>query len=1299
MPDRRNGASAQIFAIHDRRIELRRAVMREHGTASRVELWVFLQNLDGGCHRIEAGAAALEHGIACIQRLGEPGAKRSLSLRRHLRPWQNPRTSMYREGNRALGRGRNTRSHQQHGYGDPRFQPRHALPPAAMILARPSRAQPTNLKEKPGMPQRIRSLLVANRGEIAIRVMRAASELGLRTVAIYSQEDRFSLHRTKSDEAYLVGRDKGPVEAYLDIEDILRIAREARADAIHPGYGFLSENPDFAAACKEAGIVFIGPTPDTMRMLGNKVAARNLAKQAGVPVMPATEPLPVDIAQASKLAQEIGYPVMLKASWGGGGRGMRVIESDAQLAELLPVARRESKAAFGNDEVYLEKLVRHARHVEVQILGDTHGNLVHAYERDCTVQRRNQKVVERAPAVFLSDAQRAELCESALAIGHAANYVNAGTVEFLQDAETGKFYFIEVNPRIQVEHTVTECATGIDLVKAQIRIAGGARIGEPESGVPAQSDIRISAHALQCRVTTEDPENNFVPDYGAITAYRSPAGFGIRLDAGTAYSGAILTRSYDSLLVKVTAWAPTPEESIARMHRALWEFRIRGVVTNLRFLDQVITHPNFARGDYTTKFIDETPELFRWPRRRDRATRILAYIGDTIINGNPEVKNRARPARLTLARMPKVDLSVPPPAGTKQKLDELGAEKFAQWMLDEKRVLLTDTTMRDAHQSLLATRIRTLDITAIAPYYARLMPELFSVECWGGATFDVAMRFLREDPWQRLERLRESMPNLLLQMLLRSANAVGYKNYPDNVVRFFVKQAAAAGVDVFRIFDSLNWVDNMRVSIDAVRETGRLCEAAICYTGNLTDPKEKKYTLDYYLEMGRQLKAAGTHILGVKDMGGLCRPAAAFTLVKALKEEIGLPVHFHTHDTSGIAGASVLAAVEAGADAVDGAVDALSGLTSQPNLGSIVEALRYGARDSGIDASKLRMLSTYWEQVRRLYGAFESDIRSGASEVYVHGMPGGQYTNLREQARSLGIDDARWPEVAQTYADVNEMFGDIVKVTPTSKVVGDMAILMVTSGLTKQKVLDPAQEVAFPQSVVELFRGDLGQPYGGFPQELQKKILKGAEPLTERPGATLPPADLEAEFKHVQEKLPRTATDYDLASYLMYPKVWEDYITERLLYGDISILPTPVFFYGMEPGQEFSIDLERGKTLIVRFVTASEPREDGTRKVFFELNGEPRSVAVTDRSQVAKHPPQPKVEAGNVKHIGAPMPGTVATVAVTVGQKVSRGDVLLSLEAMKMETAVRAEGDGEIAEILVTPGKQVDAKDLLIVLA
>jgi pyruvate carboxylase len=1142
----------------------------------------------------------------------------------------------------------------------------------------------------------IKSLLIANRGEIAIRVMRAAAELGLRTVAIHSREDRFSLHRTKADESYLVGDGKGPIEAYLDIADIIRIAIEARVDAIHPGYGFLSESPEFAEACAAANILFVGPLPDTMRRLGNKVEARNLAEAAGVPVMPATPPLPADEAAVLTMAHAVGFPVMLKASWGGGGRGMRVVEDDHDLIETVAAARREAKAAFGKDEVYLEKLIRRARHVEVQILGDSHGNLVHLYERDCSVQRRNQKVVERAPAAFLSAAQRHDLCEAALKIGRAVAYRAAGTVEFLQDADSGRFYFIEVNPRIQVEHTVTECVTGIDLVKAQIRIAGGARIGTPESGVPKQEDIHVTAHALQCRVTTEDPENNFVPDYGRITAYRSPAGFGIRLDAGTAYAGAIITRYYDSLLVKVTAWSPTPEETIARMHRALWEFRIRGVVTNLRFLDQLIMHPRFVSADYTTKFIDQTPELFHIPRKRDRATRLLNFIGDVIVNGNPEVKGRAEPKAPVFPRAPRVALPAAPP-GTKQKLDELGPDGFAAWMLGEKRVLLTDTSMRDAHQSLLATRFRTHDLALIAPYYSALLPDLFSVECWGGATFDVAMRFLKEDPWRRLATLRRGMPNLLLQMLLRSANAVGYTNYPDNVVRHFVAQAARAGIDVFRVFDCLNWVDNMKVAIEAVRATDRLCEAAICYTGNLSNPKETKYDLKYYVKIATELKAMGAHVLGIKDMGGLCQPRAAATLVKALKDEVGLPIHFHTHDTSGIAAASVLAAIAAGADAVDGAIDALSGLTSQPNLGSIVEALRFGPRDSLVDPEKLRSISGYWEQVRRGYVAFESDIRAGASEVYVHGMPGGQYTNLREQARSLGIDEHRWPEVANAYTQVNDMFGDIIKVTPTSKVVGDMAIMMVTSGLTREAVLDADVEIAFPESVVQFFRGELGQPLGGFPKDLQTKILGGQAPLTVRPGEMLPPADLSAERATVQGKIGRDISEFELASYLMYPKVFTDYAADRAAFGDVSTLPTAVFWYGMQAGQEINIDLERGKTLIVRFITTSDPHDDGTRTVFFELNGEPRHIRVADRSQVAKRPAQRKVESGNPGHVGAPMPGTIATVSVRVGQSMVRGDVLLTLEAMKMEMTVRAEHDGVVKEVVAKPGLQVDAKDLLVV--
>ena len=1145
--------------------------------------------------------------------------------------------------------------------------------------------------------RKIQRLLVANRGEIAIRVMRAATELGITTVAIFSDEDRFALHRTKADESYQVGKGMGPVEAYLSIDEIVRVCREAHVDAVHPGYGFLSENPAFAEACAAAGVTFVGPTPDVMRRLGNKVAARNLAIEAGVPVMPATDPLPRDDADIKRLGDEIGYPVMLKASWGGGGRGMRVIRGGDEVLEQVNAARREAQAGFGNDEVYFEKLVERARHVEVQILGDFHGNVVHLYERDCSVQRRHQKVVERAPAIYLDDAQRQAFCDAALKLARKVGYQAAGTVEFLQDADTGDFYFIEVNPRIQVEHTVTECVTGVDLIKAQIRVAEGARLGDPGTDLPLQDDIHLYGHAMQCRVTSEDPENNFIPDYGRITAYRSAAGFGIRLDAGTAYSGARITRFYDSLLVKVTAWGRTAEETRMRMDRALREFRVRGVSTNLRFVETLINHPSFKDASYTTRFIDETPALFRFPRRRDRATRLLNFIGDVLVNGNPEVADRPRPAQLRMAEPPTCDLGDDPPPGSRQRLEELGPEGFASWMLDQEQVLVTDTTFRDAHQSLLATRFRTADMVDIAPAYARLLPELLSVESWGGATFDVAMRFLKECPWERLERLREGMPNLLQQMLLRASNGVGYTNYPDNVVRYFVERAADGGVDVFRIFDSLNWVENMRVAIDAVRESGKLCEAAICYTGDLTDPDRPKYDLAYYVDMARQLEAAGAHILGIKDMAGLCNPTAAATLVRALKQEIGLPIHFHTHDTSGISAASVLAAVEAGADAVDAAMDSMSGLTSQPNLGSIVQALRHGPRDPGLDPEAIRRLSTYWEAVRGNYAAFESDMRSGVSEVYQHEIPGGQYTNLRQQARALGLEK-RWPEVSLAYAQVNQLFGDIVKVTPSSKVVGDMALMMVSSGLTPDDVVDPDKDIAFPESVVGLFRGELGQPPGGFPQALQAKVLKGEAPITIRPGAGMPAADLDALRKEAEHKAERHISDNEFASYLMYPDVFTGYCEHRRHYGDVSILPTPAFFYGLESGEEITVPLERGKDIIIRFLTVGETDEDGEVRVFFELNGQPRSIKVVDRKAAPTRKAHPKADANNAGHVGAPMPGLIVRVAVNEGQRVQRGDALLDIEAMKMQTTVAADRDGTVARVVAEAGMQVDAKDLLVVL-
>ena len=1141
----------------------------------------------------------------------------------------------------------------------------------------------------------IKKILVANRSEIAIRVFRAANELGLKTVAVYAEEDKLALHRFKADEAYLIGKGKGPVEAYLQIDEYIRIARVSGADAIHPGYGLLSESPEFADACEEAGIIFIGPRAQTMRDLGNKVAARNMAKSVGVPMVPATEALPDDMEEVKRLAAEIGYPLMLKASWGGGGRGMRRIMDESHLVNEVSEGKREAKAAFGKDEMYLEKLVERARHVEVQIIGDDHGNLVHLFERDCSVQRRNQKVVERAPAPYLKQDVREELTAAALRLGKAANYRGAGTVEFLMDADTDAFYFIEVNPRIQVEHTVTEVVTGIDIVKAQIHLLEGAVIGTPESGVPLQENIHLNGNAIQCRITTEDPEENFIPDYGRITAYREATGFGVRLDGGTAYAGAVITRFYDPLLEKVTCWAPSPEEAIARMNRALREFRIRGVQTNLAFLENIITHPDFVTNRYTTRFIDTTPELFDIRRRRDRATKLLTYIADVTVNGHPEVRDRPRPP--TDRAEPLVP-AFPPLSvieGSRQILDRQGPKALADWMKKQTRVLFTDTTMRDAHQSLLATRMRSYDITRIAEAYSRGLPNLFSLECWGGATFDVAMRFLNEDPWERLAAVRAGAPNILTQMLLRGSNGVGYTNYPDNVVKFFVKQAAKGGVDIFRVFDCLNWVENMRVSMDAVLEAGKVCEGVICYTGDVLDPARAKYDLKYYVSLAKELEAAGAHVLGLKDMAGLMKPAAAKKLIETLKLEVDLPIHFHTHDTSGAAAASVLAAVEAGVDAVDAAMDALSGTTSQPCLGSLVAALKGSLRDPELDDAAIRDISFYWESVRTQYRAFESDLRSGASEVYLHEMPGGQFTNLKEQARSLGLE-ARWHDVSHTYADVNQMFGDIVKVTPSSKVVGDMALAMVSSGLTRADVENPERDVAFPDSVVGFFMGELGQPPGGFPQALQKKVLKGKTPLTARPGSYLEDVDLEAEREKAAKAVDAEVDDFRLASYLMYPKVFTDFMKTQDAYGPTEVLPTPVYFYGLTQGQEIFVEMERGKQMVMNYLGRAETNEKGQVRVFFDLNGQPRTITVPDRLRVGDVVVRPKAALGDARQIGAPMPGVISGVTVAAGQKVAAGDVLLSIEAMKMETAIHAEADGIIAEVLVKQGDQIDAKDLLV---
>jgi pyruvate carboxylase len=1142
--------------------------------------------------------------------------------------------------------------------------------------------------------EQFRKILIANRGEIAIRILRAANEMGKKTVAVYAEEDKLSLHRFKADEAYRIGEHMGPVAAYLSIAEMIRVAKMCGADAIHPGYGLLSENPEFVDACSANGIAFIGPKASTMRELGDKASARQIAIAAGVPVVQATDVLGDDMDVIRRQAAAVGYPLMLKASWGGGGRGMRSINGPEELEEKVLEGRREAEAAFGNGEGYLEKMITSARHVEVQILGDSHGGMYHLYERDCSVQRRNQKVVERAPAPYLSEQQRREICELGRRICSHVGYECAGTVEFLMDIESGQFFFIEVNPRVQVEHTVTEEVTGIDIVRAQILIAEGKTVAEA-TGKSSQEDIVLTGHALQCRITTEDPQNNFIPDYGRITAYRPANGMGIRLDGGTAYSGGVITRYYDSLLVKVTAKAQTATAAIARMDRALREFRIRGVATNIAFVENLLKHPTFLNDSYTTRFIDETPELFQFDKRRDRATKILTYIADITVNGHPETAGRPSPAEDLRMPVPPV-CRAEPAWGTRNLLEQKGPQAVADWLAEQPQLLITDTTMRDAHQSLLATRMRSIDMIRVAPAYAANLPQLFSLECWGGATFDVAYRFLQECPWQRLRDLRAALPNIMTQMLLRASNGVGYTNYPDNVVRAFVAQAADSGVDVFRVFDSLNWVENMRVSMDAVLQSGKICEGAICYTGDILNPERAKYNLQYYVTMGKQLRDAGAHILGIKDMAGLLKPAAARVLFKALGEEVGLPMHFHTHDTSGIAGATVLAAAESGVAVVDCAMDALSGNTSQPTMGSIVAALAHTERDTGIDVDAVRATSNYWENVRAHYAAFESGMQAPASEVYLHEMPGGQFTNLKAQARSLGLEE-RWHEVASAYADVNQMFGDIVKVTPSSKVVGDMALMMVSQNLSRADVENPEVELSFPDSVVDMMRGNLGQPPGGFPQGIQNKVLKGEQPISGRPGAAMAAVDLDAAKTELSAELEGFQTDNeDLMGYLMYPKVFLDYMGRHRSYGPVRTLPTRTFFYGMAPGEEISAEIDPGKTLEILLQAVGDATPDGDVKVFFELNGQPRVIRVPNRLIKSSTASRLKVETGNADHIGAPMPGVVTSIGVAVGQPVKQGDLLLTIEAMKMETGIHADRDAVVKAVHVQPGSQIDAKDLLV---
>ena len=1144
----------------------------------------------------------------------------------------------------------------------------------------------------------MRKLLAFNRGEIAIRILRAAAELGLRTVAVYSQEDRLSLHRFKADEAYLIGAGQGPVQAYLDVEGIVAMAAEKGVDAIHPGYGFLSENPALARACDAAGIRFIGPSAALLELLGDKTAARRLAQRAGVPVIPGTEEPIADLETARRLAGDIGFPLIVKAAFGGGGRGMRIVANEGEFEAKIGEARQEAAAAFGNAAVFLERFVARAKHIEVQILGDKEGNILHLYERDCSIQRRHQKVVEVAPAVGLKPKIREELCRAAVQIGRTANYFNAGTVEFLVDVDTDNFYFIEVNPRVQVEHTVTEVVTGIDVVRSQILVAQGCTLHGPEMHLPEQKDVPLYGYALQCRVTTEDPANNFVPDYGKIHTYRSPAGFGIRLDGASAYGGAVILPYYDSLLVKVTGWGGQFNEACQRVDRALREFRIRGVRTNIPFLENVVNNATFQAGEATTRFLDETPALFQFAVRKDRATKLLNFLGETIVNGNKEVAGKSKPLIQRAPSIPEHDASAPP-RGSRQLLEELGPEGFAKWTREQAKLLLTDTTFRDAHQSLLATRVRTYDMLTIANYVSHKLHNLYSLEIWGGATFDVSLRFLQEDPWERLQRLREAIPNICFQMLLRASNAVGYTAYPDNVVEEFIQEAAVQGIDIFRIFDSLNWLPNMKVPIEAARKSGKICEAAICYTGNLLDPARDKYQLDYYVKKAKELERMGAHVLAIKDMAGLCRPYAAEKLVRTLRDEVGLPIHFHTHDTSGINASSLLKASEAGVDVVDAAIAPMSGTTSQPNLNSLVAALKNTERDSGIGLESLNRYADYWEVVRQQYLPFDSSPKAGSAEVYLHEMPGGQYTNLKEQAESMGLGP-KWPEITKAYAEVNMAFGDIVKVTPSSKVVGDMAIFLVSHGTTVRDLerLGANHQLTLPNSVVEMFSGALGEPDGGWPPRMLEVVLRGKKPMPGRPGEHLAPVNMKESSAILEEKVGSAVTRTDLLSYLMYPQVFLTFAEKRQLYGEVSVLPTPQFYYGMEAGEEISVELEPGKTLIIKFLTVGVPHPEGQRTVFFELNGQPREVAVRDRALKAEAARRAKVDPAKPGHVGAPIPGAVTSIVVEAGTKVAKGDRLLVIEAMKMQTTVYAPISGTVTEVAIPAGQTVEAKDLLMII-
>ena len=1157
----------------------------------------------------------------------------------------------------------------------------------------------------------IRKLMVANRSEIAIRVMRAATELGIRTVGIYAQEDRFCPHRFKADEAYELNKDKGPLGAYLDIEGIVTLAKEKGVDAIHPGYGFLSENPEFAKACAKAGIIFIGPDSKILNMMGDKTAARNVARRLKVPILEGTDEPVSDRKEALAVAKKIGFPLIIKAAFGGGGRGMRIVREAKDLEKLLDEAQTEAERAFGNGAVFLEKFVGKAKHIEVQILADKHGTVLHLHERDCSVQRRHQKVIEQAPSYGVKQEIIDGLCDAAVKLAREVKYTHAGTVEFLVDHESGEWYFIEMNPRIQVEHTVTEEITSIDIVRCQILIAQGHKLHEEPMGLPKQDKIEKTGFAIQCRITTEDPENGFTPDFGKILTYRSAGGFGIRLDGALGATNAVVTPYYDSMLVKMTVFARTYEQALDRMDRGLREFRIRGVKTNIPFLMNVVHHADFRAGQATTRFIDNNPQLLQFAARKDRATKLLNYLADVMVNGNPFAKGH-KPEKAFLAPpVPKADHRVEPAKGTKQLLTEMGAEKFCKdWVAKQKRLLITDTTMRDAHQSLLATRMRSYDMLAVADAVARRTPNLFSLEMWGGATFDVTMRFLREDPWERLRDIRAKVPNILLQMLFRGSNAVGYTNYPDNVVKGFIKHAAANGMDIFRIFDSLNYLPNLTAAMEAVREeTGSICEGTVCYTGDILDPKRDKYDLKYYVRLAKEIEKMGAHMLCIKDMAGLVRPYAAKKLFKVLKEEIGIPIHFHTHDTSGLNAASIIEAAGAGVDVADAALSSLSGGTSQPNLNSIVAALQHTPRDTGLDADALQEFSDYWAGVRTFYKPFDTAEPYGTAEVYLHEMPGGQYTNLKEQATGMGMA-ARWPEIAHAYAEVNQLCGDIVKVTPSSKVVGDLAIECVARGVKPADIIN-LQGTKWSKDVTSMFEGWLGEPFYGMEArkaaDSRKKwntladaiVGKGGKRIKGRPGAhaaKIKLADVRAELK---AKLKTEPAEDDVWSYLMYPDVFLKFADFRKSYGDVSVLPTPAYYYGLRDKEEINVHLEEGKTLFIRLLNMTEPDAAGQQTAIFELNGYPRHTTVANKALAKNAVTKIKADPADPTQVGAPMPGMVASIAVSVGQKVKEGETLLTLEAMKMFAAVASPIAGTVTEICVKISESVESKDLLIRLA